>query len=157
MFVRQDGWHYIHVDGACAHNGDSYNSMGIGIMIEDSKGAGLFEAGMWMGSGSSNMAEYIAVAVALLKSEELGLTKLRIFSDSEIVVKQFSGDFMVRAPNLIPLHQKLKELANRFEVVKLHHISRESNYSCDRLAKKGSRGKNQQWLEWFREKMCEVK
>lgn len=154
MITRESGWHFAWADGACSNHETGLGSMGIGILIEDDKGACLLEAGMWMGTGTSNIAEYIAVVTIIFKSLELGLTKLKIFSDSEIVVKQFSGDFSVKSPRLIPLYRKIKELVKCFEAIEITHISRNSNHSCDRLAKNASKKDgNKQWIDWFEDQM----
>ena len=54
--------------------------------------------------------------------------------DSKLVVEQMSGRWRVKHPDMIPLHQRAKELAAGFESVSFSWIPREKNSHADRLA-----------------------
>ena len=41
---------------------------------------------------------------------KLGLKKLAVFSDSELLVKQMSGEYRVKHPDLIPLYEEACKL-----------------------------------------------
>ena len=155
---RQEGVIYIYTDGACKNNGGDKPSIGIGILIEDHTGKGIFEVGMGLGHGTSNEAEYYAALAALFKTEELGLQRIKLFTDSKLVVDQISGECRCKADNLIPLRNWLKDMMAKFESVEFIHISREANHSTDALAKKASRrGEDKEWLEWFRDRLDKLR
>jgi ribonuclease HI len=59
---------------------------------------------------------------------------VRVFSDSELVVKQMDGRYRVKHPDMVPLHREAKALAGRFAEVRLTHVRREQNREADRLA-----------------------
>lgn len=49
---------------------------------------------------SNNEAEYKALLVGLKAAQKLGIKKLKVFGDSELVIKQVGGTFGVKNPNL---------------------------------------------------------
>jgi ribonuclease HI len=51
--------------------------------------------------------------------------------DSQLVVRQYSGEYSVNAPLLIPLWQQLKKAASYFASVQLVWIPREQNEAAD--------------------------
>jgi ribonuclease HI len=50
------------------------------------------------------------------------------------VVEQMSGNWKIRATNLIPLWTQAQEIAQVFKSVKYTHIDRSLNSEADRLA-----------------------
>ena len=59
---------------------------------------------------------------------------VRIYSDSELVVKQMDGRYKVKHENMVPLHREARALMARLPDVKLTHVRREQNKDADRLA-----------------------
>ncbi len=55
-------------------------------------------------------------------------------SDSDLLVKQMTGEFRVKHPGLVPLHQEARALARQVGRVKFEHVRRELNKDADRLA-----------------------
>lgn len=121
----------IHVDGAAKGNP---GPAGAGVLIEDETGKILDEISEFLGNTTNNAAEYQALCLALAVAQRKGGTSLQIFSDSELMVRQFNGSYKVRNPLLAQLWSKAKSLATRFDQVRLSHISRENNKKADRLA-----------------------
>ena len=54
--------------------------------------------------------------------------------DSELVVRQMSGAYKVKHPDMLPLHRRASELLRGFESATLEHVRREQNREADRLA-----------------------
>ena len=50
---------------------------------------------------SNNEAEYEALLVGLKVAKRLGIKKLKVFSDFELVIKQVGGTYGVKNPNLV--------------------------------------------------------
>ena len=76
---------------------------------------------------TSNEGEYIAVLVALKTAKELDLEdNVEILTDSELVVKQLSGEYKCRATNLIPYNLVAKRLIEEIGAV-VSWVSREEN------------------------------
>ena len=80
------------------------------------------------------MAEYQALLHALRYALARGARRVRVFSDSELVVRQMSGQYRVKHPNMLDLHRQARALLGRFERVDITHVRREQNKDADRLA-----------------------
>ena len=122
---------HIHIDGASRGNpGDA--SFGVHVAREDGSAvAGLYG---YLGRATNNFAEYQALLHALRYALGRGCRRVRVFSDSELVVKQISGAYKVKHPDMIPLHREAKGLLGRFESASLSHVRREQNRDADALA-----------------------
>jgi ribonuclease HI len=121
----------IHIDGASRGNP---GEAGFGIQVCGSNGveqAGLYG---YLGRATNNVAEYQALLHALRYALGQGARRVRVFSDSELVVKQVNGDYRVKHPDMIPLHREAVNLLRRFESAEVAHVRREQNRAADRLA-----------------------
>ena len=94
----------------------------------------IIEVAGFLGHTTNNVAEYSGLLEALSVAHDEGATEVEIVSDSELLVKQMLGVYKVRHPNLIPLHQKAKEMARRFGRFSIRHTLRAGNKDADRLA-----------------------
>jgi ribonuclease HI len=88
----------------------------------------------YLGRASNNVAEYQALIHALRWALAHGAGRLRVFSDSELVVKQISGAYRVKHPDMIPLHREAQGLLRRLPEATVSHVRREQNRDADRLA-----------------------
>lgn len=84
----------------------------------------LFECGKKLGVTTNNVAEYTAVLEGLRKSKEYA-DKVEVFSDSELVIKQLTGEYKTKKPHLKELYKKIKEQEKRFKEVRYSNRSRE--------------------------------
>jgi ribonuclease HI len=80
------------------------------------------------------VAEYQALLHALRYALAQGARRVRVFSDSELVVRQMDGTYRVKHPDMVPLHREARALFGRFEEALLAHVRREQNREADRLA-----------------------
>ncbi|HCC69100.1 MAG TPA: hypothetical protein DEP99_04355 [Nitrospiraceae bacterium] len=60
---------------------------------------------------------------------------MKIFLDSELLIKQLKGLYAVRSQNLEPLWRKVQILLKGFDNYELNHIPRELNRETDSIAK----------------------
>lgn len=118
-----------HVDGG-SHG--SPGPSGIGVVIKKPDG-GMIRIAKWIGHHDNNVAEYAAVLEALQCAVELKATALRVYTDSELVVKQMTGEYACRSPRLYSLHWMCRKLARSLDFC-IAHIPRESNQEANRLA-----------------------
>ena len=88
----------------------------------------------YLGRASNNVAEYQALIHALRYALGRGATRVDVFSDSELVVRQISGQYRVKHPDMLPLHSQARGLLARFERARVSHVRREQNKDADRLA-----------------------
>jgi ribonuclease HI len=79
------------------------------------------------------VAEYAALLEALQSALELNATSLSVFTDSELVVKQMTGEYSCRSPRLYSLHWMCRKLARTLTFC-ISHIPREQNQEANRLA-----------------------
>jgi|SRR5689334_12625865 len=106
---------------------------GIGVILEY-PGGQREEISRWIGPGDNNYAEYAALLVALQFAAERACRRLRVFSDSEVVVRQITGHYSCRNPLLREIHSLCIALISSFENFSITHIPREYNLHADRLA-----------------------
>jgi len=119
----------IHIDGASRGNpGDAAYAV-----VVDIPGQPRIEEAGVLGKETNNVAEYTALVKALEKAKHLGLKRLRIMSDSELLVKQMNGEYRVKNDDLRWLFNEAKGLMERFASVTLKHVRREENKRADEL------------------------
>jgi ribonuclease HI len=118
-----------HVDGGSHGNpGPS----GIGVIIE-SAGGGKTLIAKWIGHQDNNVAEYVALLEALQHAIAVNARALRVFSDSQIVVKQMTGEYACRSPRLYSLNWTCRKLARAINF-SIEYIAREENHEANELA-----------------------
>lgn len=83
---------------------------------------------------TNNEAEYTGLLCGLKCARSLGVTRLQVEGDSELVVKQMLGEYAVKASRLKPLHQACKSMVSEFDTFRIRHIRREQNKRADKLA-----------------------
>jgi ribonuclease HI len=120
-----------YIDGGARGNP---GPAGYGVRIEDEMGGLITEFNGFLGSATNNVAEYNGLLAALRYAREQGHRKVRIKSDSELLVKQMRGEYRVKNPGLQPLFQQARTLAEGFERIVYEHVRREQNKEADRLA-----------------------
>jgi ribonuclease HI len=90
------------------------------------------KSGYYMGMATNNQAEYLGQIKGLERCRDLGINKIHLNSDSQLVVNQMNGFYKVKNQELAPLHQQLKDLAQSFEEVTFHYVPRELNKLADK-------------------------
>jgi len=88
----------------------------------------------FVGRQTNNYAEYSGLLAVLKWALENGAKRLRVVSDSELMVKQMKGQYKVASPVLRPLWEEAKRLAGRLERFEMRHTLRGGNKEADRLA-----------------------
>ncbi len=105
---------------------------GIGVVIEDFAGERT-RISKWIGRQDNNVAEYLALLEALQHAIAVKARSLRVYSDSQIVVKQMLGEYSCRSPRLYSLNWTCRKLARAVEF-SIEHICREENREANELA-----------------------
>lgn len=97
------------------------------------KGAVVLDASKEM---TNNVAEYSALIYALQTVRKLGLNKEKAVyrSDSKLLVSQMRGEWKVKGPRIVPLHEKAKELTKGLDI-DFKWVPREENEEADRLCR----------------------
>jgi ribonuclease HI len=105
---------------------------GIGVLIHDLCGE-TTRIAKWIGHQDNNVAEYIALLEALQHAVAAKAKALHVFSDSQIVVKQMTGEYTCRSPRLYSLNWTCRKLARSLKF-SITHINREDNHEANELA-----------------------
>lgn len=89
------------------------------------------KSGYYIGMATNNQAEYYGFKKGLERALELGIDKVTLFSDSQLVVNQMNGIYKVKNQELAPLHEEVKTLAAGFSKIQFVYIPREINKTAD--------------------------
>jgi ribonuclease HI len=105
---------------------------GIGVVIDGGLD-GPVRIAKWIGHQDNNVAEYMALLEALQYAVTLKARCLHVFSDSQVVVRQMTGEYTCRSERLYSLNWTCRKLARalRFSIT---HVRRELNAEANRLA-----------------------
>jgi len=107
---------------------------GFGVYIEDAHGKAVAQLSEYVGRKTNNFAEYSGLLAALHFALEQGYGRLKVVSDSELMVKQIKGQYRVNSPELRPLYDEAKRRIARLDRFEIQHVLREKNRHADRLA-----------------------
>jgi probable phosphoglycerate mutase len=124
-------WITAHCDGGSRGNP---GPAGYGAVLENASGRVLAELSQFLGIQTNNYAEYSGLLGVLRWAIENNVKRLRVISDSELMVKQMQGKYAVKSPVLKPLFDEAKELAHRIPSFEMRHTLRGGNKKADRLA-----------------------
>jgi ribonuclease HI len=134
------GYAEVFCDGACSGN-PGRAGIGVVIVIPDADRT-YYRISEHIGITTNNVAEYTALIRGLEKAGSLGINKVKVFLDSELVVKQINGLYKVKNRNLIQLWNRAKDILSGFDEYLIAHVSRDMNKEADMLAKKAAKQKN---------------
>ncbi len=119
-----------YIDGGSRGNP---GNAGYGITLRG-PGGRVDEMYGFIGEATNNVAEYMAFIVLLEHAVATGIRNLEVFSDSQLLVRQLSGEYRVKNPTLQELHARAVKLRGRIGAVKIRHVPREENRRADKLA-----------------------
>lgn len=128
----------IHTDGASRGNP---GPAAIGVVIVDETplerggrpGAVIERFSRYLGETTNNVAEYSALIAGLERAAALGAERVKVSSDSELMVRQMTGEYRVKNHVLRELFRKARGLVAKFRDVSFAYVSREENKEADRL------------------------
>jgi len=132
FYQAQDGGYWrLFCDGASRGNP---GPAGAGALLQDPSGNLQGQATRFLGRATNNVAEYQALLLGLEMALGRGVKRLKIFSDSQLLVEQLNGGYQVRSPQLKPLWRQAMNELQKFEACAISHIDRTLNAEADRLA-----------------------
>jgi ribonuclease HI len=103
------------------------------FVLQDANGATITEGGRFLGECTNNVAEYEALIWGLETARDLGVRRITVLSDSELVVRQVTGVYRVKHENMRPPFLRALELLRGFESHDVRHVRRAENAEADRL------------------------
>ena len=123
----------IYIDGASRGNPGPAS---YGVCIFNEEGHPIFEVGETLGIATNSIAEYRALIRALQEGKRLGCGELSIFTDSQLVARQFDGQYRIKNISIKELWAEIDPLLKEFTSVIVTHIPRSShpgNVQADKL------------------------
>ncbi|XP_019163604.1 PREDICTED: uncharacterized protein LOC109159946 [Ipomoea nil] len=123
-------WWEMHADGA-----SSRQHCGGGVMLISPEGFRLYYALRYLFSASNNEAEYEAVLNGLRLAKDLGVERLRIKTDSRLVVGQISGTCEAKNARMALYKECAARMLQGLEAYEIEYISRADNVEADILSK----------------------
>jgi len=132
-----------YVDGASRGNP---GPAGFGAYLQTDDGE-IIEVCGYLGTTTNNVAEYAGLIEALAVAQSEGASEVEVISDSLLLVQQMLGRYRVKHPNLIPLHQKARDMARHFRRFSIRHTLRAGNKNADRLANLAVDRADGRWIE----------
>ncbi len=94
-----------------------------------------FSFSKYLGKKTNNEAEYEAVINALKEAKKQKFKEIKLFSDSELVIRQINGEYKVKQEHLKKKVEEVKELVGFFENISFANVSREHEFIqiCDKM------------------------
>jgi len=129
--AASSAWITAYCDGGSRGNP---GPAGFGVFVQDETGKAVAELSEYLGKQTNNYAEYSGLLASLNFALEKGHSRLRVVSDSELMVKQIKGQYRVNSPDLKPLYDEAKRRIARLEQFRIEHVLRGKNQQADRLA-----------------------
>jgi probable phosphoglycerate mutase len=103
-------------------------------VIEDPEGQVVARLSEFLGRQTNNYAEYKGLLAVLAWALANGVGRLRVFSDSELMVRQIKGIYKVKNPGLRPLWEEARRQARQLDEFEMRHTLRGGNKEADKLA-----------------------
>src|SRR6202049_1039500 len=129
--ARQEGAFTANIDGAARGNP---GPAAYGVVVRRPDGTTHETLGKYIGRTTNNVAEYYALIAALDYAIANGIKRLRVQSDSQLIVNQMKGLYKVKHPDLRPLHERAKKMAAALESFTIQYVPREQNREADAAA-----------------------
>jgi ribonuclease HI len=121
----------VYTDGASRGNP---GSAGIGGVILDAEGVVIEEWNDYLGTSTNNVAEYKGLLSSFSRLSELKPDKVIFHLDSELIVRQLSGQYKVRDPKLKELYELVRRQLTQVPSWTFRHVTRDLNARADKLA-----------------------
>jgi ribonuclease HI len=129
--ARLDGAYTANIDGAARGNPGPAS---YGVVVRRPDGTPLESLGKYIGRHTNNVAEYYALIAALDYAAAKGIKRLRVYSDSQLIVNQMKGLYKVKHVDLRPLHERARKQAASLELFTIQYVPREENRDADAAA-----------------------
>lgn len=123
------GWWMLHVDGA-----SQSSRLGVGLLLESPTEEQLEQSIRLRFSASNNEAEYEAILSSLSLAIALLASKIKIHSDSQLVVGHIRKEYKAKDKRMTKYLLKVQESLDRLDEWAVEKIPRIANLQADALA-----------------------
>lgn len=118
----------VHFDGGAQPNP---GPAAIGCIVETEERYS--ECSDPIGKATNNQAEYKALIRGLKLAKDAGVDSVTAKGDSQLIVKQVTGEWDTNDDTLADLWGEVRELVDAFDQFTIEHIPREQNEAADSL------------------------
>jgi ribonuclease HI len=126
----------IWTDGAARGKHNGHGPASAGFVVRDVDGNHVYSSAWALGPHTNNFAEYTAMIYALnwaLDSLPPDLRYVHFKSDSEFMVRQLTGVYAVKSPDILPLYNSTMLRLSKMQGYKIEHVRREFNKEADEI------------------------
>ncbi|XP_073295898.1 uncharacterized protein [Primulina huaijiensis] len=120
----------VFVDGA-----SSLAGCGVGVVIVSPTGEKIKLAVRIDSRVTNNEAEYEAVLAGIRAAQEVGVSRIILYSDSQLITPQINGVYEAKDDRMLKYLQLIKTKTKTFVDWGIEQIPREENGEADALAK----------------------
>jgi len=120
----------VNVDGGARGNP---GPAAVAAVISTPEGDVLEKHGERIGHATNNVAEYRALLLGLDRAQARGARDVELVCDSELVVRQVSGEYKVKDEVLHRLHKQVIRALAELDSWSIRHVRREENVAADDL------------------------
>ena len=117
----------VYTDGGSRGNPGPSAS---GVVIMTTNRQVLEQFGVYLGVTTNNQAEYQAIELALKAASKFNPSQIDFYMDSELAARQLNGIYRVKNPDIKPVFERIKKLAQPYKTT-FNHVMRESNRLAD--------------------------
>lgn len=122
----------LYTDGGCDPNPGPASAAG--VCIDPATGAVCFAYAEYLGDGTNNIGELMAILNGLKKAKERGIAHLTVFSDSSLSVDLCTGKKQTTKPHLAPLVERIHRLIPGFPSLSFQWVPAHSNHLYNETA-----------------------
>nr|CAN78424.1 hypothetical protein VITISV_037781 [Vitis vinifera] len=122
-------WWTLRVDGASRSSGS-----GVGLLLQSPIGEHLEQVIQLGFPASNNEAKYVVILSGLDLALALSVTKLRVYSDSQLVVRHVQEEYEAKDARMARYLTKVRDTLQRFTEWTVEKIRRTENGRADALA-----------------------
>ncbi|KAL7544300.1 hypothetical protein ACHAWF_007684 [Thalassiosira exigua] len=105
------------------------------VLYDAAEGCEVWSGCRYLGDKrTNNEAEYAGLTSGLKRARTLGMRKIVVQGDSQLVLRQLEGTYRVKAPGLRGYYDEAVALRGEFDSLEICHIERARNQRADKLA-----------------------
>ena len=124
----------LYTDGGV--RGGNPGLAALGFVIRDDEGREIGRGGFLLeGKHTSNEAEYAALISGLWNAHQLGATSVDVYTDSQLVHGQMTGEFAVRQANIAEFVEEVQIEESKFVEVTYTWLKRSANKEADGITR----------------------
>lgn len=129
--VEEESCYLLQFDGLSEPNPGT-STAGAVLFYPNSQNV-VFERGEFLNYATNNQAEYTGLLIGLKSAIDLGIKKLLIEGDSQLVIFQTEGKWKVKNEILKNINNQIRDLLTYFDFIAIRHVYRNKNEYADKI------------------------